>query len=267
MGIGLEKIVADFNLCKLIPAGEFKYTAMVWRDDKINHYVHLNCRTSDDMGYKGESEEVNYFPAPTLSEIRQELRNLSVNKIDGALMLSCAINPDETFYETARDDNNVTTAALRLWLKMKGIEVTDPTIPDWCKTGALVYVTPNNREPFYGKIYGVTYSRVYNTTEVKVTLDGETVVGVFTWDNVRRARLRPWTYKEAIGKTVFWKFDNSKKEIVSMIYRADDGGNVYVFGHGELKAKKLMMDGRFSQSDGSPCGVLEHENEKGEWVE
>ena len=130
-----------------------------------------------------------------------------------------------------------------------------------------MYVTPNNREPFYGKIYGVTYSRVHNTTEVQVTLDDETLVGVFTWDNVRRARCRPWTYKEAIGKTVFWKFDNSKKEIASMIDRADDEGNVYVVGYGELKAKKLMMVERFSQSDGSPCGVLEHENENGEWVE
>lgn len=55
MSKGLEKIVASLELCKLIPAGEFKYTAMVWRDDNINHYVHLKCRTTDDMGYKGES--------------------------------------------------------------------------------------------------------------------------------------------------------------------------------------------------------------------
>lgn len=141
-----------------------------------------------------------------------------------------------------------------------------PKLPEWCRTGAWVYVTPNNREPFYGKIYGVTYSRVHNTTEVQVTLDDETLVGVFTWDNVRRARCRPWTYKEAIGKTVFWKFDNSKKEIASMIDSADDEGNVYVFGYGELKAKKLMMEERFSQSDGLPCGVFEHKNEEGEWV-
>lgn len=85
-------------------------------------------------------------------------------------------------------------------------------------------------------------------------------------DRIKKARLRPWTYKEAIGKTVFWKFDNSKKEIASMIDSADDEGNVYVFGYGELKAKKLMMEERFSQSDGLPCGVLEHKNEEGEWV-
>lgn len=266
MGIGLESIVANFELCKLIPAGEFKHTAMVWRDDNNNHHVHLKCRTSDDMGYKGESTEVNYFPAPTLSEIRQELQNLSVNKIDGVLRLSCEINPDETFYETARDDNNVTTAALRLWLKMKGVEVLALAIPDWCKTGAWVYVTPENRKPLYCKVYGVTCSRVSDTTEVRVTLDGETVIGVFTWDNVKRARIRPWTYEEAVGKTVFWKFDNSKKEIASMIVRADDEDNVYVFGYGGLKAKKLMMEERFSQSDGLPCGVLEHKNEQGEWV-
>ena len=194
MSIGLESIVASFDLCTRIPAGEFKHTAMVWRVDNTNHYVYLRCRTSDGMGYKGESAEVNYIPAPTLSEIRQELRNLSVNKVDGVLRLSCEINPDETLYETAKDDSNVTTAALRMWLKMKGTEVTDQKIPDWCKTGARVYVTPKNRKPFYGKVYGVTYSRVSDTTQVRVTLDGKTVIGVFTWDNVKQARIRPWTH-------------------------------------------------------------------------
>lgn len=135
-----------------------------------------------------------------------------------------------------------------------------PIIPEWCREGAWVHVTPDNREPFYGKVFA------FGCSGVMITLDGKTVIGAFFMDRIKKARLRPWTYKEAIGKTVFWKFDNSKKEIASMIGRADDEDNVYVFGYGELKAKKLMMEERFSQSDGSPCGVLEHKNEQGEWV-
>lgn len=123
MAVGLESIVAGFDLCSRIPAGEFEDSALVWREriGYISSSVGLKVRASEDIGYKSESVKVNYFPAPTLSEIRQELRNLSVNKVDGVLRLSCKINPDETFYETARDDNNVTTAALRLWFKVKGI--------------------------------------------------------------------------------------------------------------------------------------------------
>lgn len=58
--------------------------------------------------------------APTLAEIRRELRNLSVHVIDGTITVSCKINPEEMLSETAINDNDVTAAALRLWLKVKG---------------------------------------------------------------------------------------------------------------------------------------------------
>lgn len=122
---GLEKIVASLELCKLIPAGEFNDTALVWRE-RIGNFsrdVWVKIRTPEDISYKVESAEVNYFPAPTAEEIRRELRNLSVNVIDGAITVSCRIDPDETLYETAGDDNDVTSAALLLWLKLKGVEV------------------------------------------------------------------------------------------------------------------------------------------------
>ena len=122
---GLEKIVAGLELCKLIPAGEFEDSALVWRE-RIGNFSRDNWvkfRAPEDISYKVESAEVNYFPAPTLAEIRRELRNLSVNVIDGAITVSCRIDPDETLYETAGDDNDVTAVALRLWLKLKGIEV------------------------------------------------------------------------------------------------------------------------------------------------
>lgn len=121
---GLEKIVASLELCKLIPAGEFEDTALVWRE-RIGNFsrdVWVKFRAPEDISYKVESAEVNYFPAPTLAEIRRELRNLSVNVMDGAITVSCRIDPEKTLSETARDDNDVTAAALRLWLRVKGIE-------------------------------------------------------------------------------------------------------------------------------------------------
>lgn len=121
----LEKIVASLELCKLIPAGEFEDTALVWREriGNISRDDRVKFRAPEDISYKVESAEVNYFPAPTLAEIRRELRNLSVNVIDGAITVSCRIDPEKTLSETARDDNDVTAAALRLWLMVKGIEV------------------------------------------------------------------------------------------------------------------------------------------------
>ena len=121
---GLEKIVASLELCKLIPAGEVEDTALVWRE-RIGNFsrdVWVKFRAPEDISYKVESAEVNYFPAPTLAEIRRELRNLSVNVMDGAITVSCRIDPEKTLSETARDDNDVTAAALRLWLRVKGIE-------------------------------------------------------------------------------------------------------------------------------------------------
>ncbi len=141
------------------------------------------------------------------------------------------------------------------------VETPAPKLPDWCKVGAWVW---------HGPVDGIVFEPPYFKIEriVGELVHGESHNNGFPvhYTYLKPARLRPWTYKEAIGKTVFWKFDNSKKEIASMIDSADDEGNVYVFGYGELKAKKLMMEERFSQSDGSPCGVLEHKNEQGEWV-
>ena len=132
----LEKIVPSLELCKLIPAGEFEDTALAWVYDDVVGFL---CRTSgcEQIHKKEWQLEHNHprkiairrkcgqeiYPAPTLAEIWRELRNLSVNVIDGAITVSCRIDPDETLYETAGDDNEVTDAALRLWLRVKGIEV------------------------------------------------------------------------------------------------------------------------------------------------
>ena len=121
----VEDIVPNFDLCKRIPAGEFDDSWLVWREriGYVSSNISLKFRDFGDINYKAESVKVNCFPAPTLAEIQRDLRNLSVNVIDGVLRVSCDTSSDETFYETVRGDNDVTTAALRMWLRVKGIEV------------------------------------------------------------------------------------------------------------------------------------------------
>lgn len=126
-----------------------------------------------------------------------------------------------------------------------------------------MYVTPDNREPFYGEVYGVTYSRVYNTTEVKVTLDGETVVGVFTWDNVRRARLRQWNddeMKSKVGKV----FEDGGKNLTLCLGYQRANGTLHF--EGKVMSSDSLIESDW-KLDGFPCGTFERQNEDGKWVE
>ena len=119
----LESIVPPLELCKQIPAGEFEDSVLVWREriGQISRDNRVIVREPEDISYKNEFVEVNFFPAPTLAEIRRKLQNLSVNVIDGVITVSCRINPEDTIFETARDDNDVTAGVLRLWLRIRAM--------------------------------------------------------------------------------------------------------------------------------------------------
>ncbi len=125
MSKGLEKIVASLELCKLIPAGEFEDSALVWREriGNISRDDRVKIREPEDISYKVESAEVNYFPAPTLEEIRWELLNLSVAVYENTIVASCKIDPETWVSETVNPGEHDADAALRLWFKLKGIEV------------------------------------------------------------------------------------------------------------------------------------------------
>lgn len=131
----LEKIVPVLALCKRIPAGEFEESELVW------HYaeeVGFVCRIS---GYEQIRKKVwkvvqNYpgkiarfrkygeeiYPAPTLEEICLVLRNLSATILDNKRIVACKIDPEIWIEEKAKN-NDITSAALQMWLKMKEIEV------------------------------------------------------------------------------------------------------------------------------------------------
>ena len=136
----LESIVPPLELCKQIPAGEFEDSALVWVYDDV---VEILCRTSgcEQIHKKEWQLEYNHprkiairrkcgkeiYPAPTLEETMTSLLNYDgwLLKIDSRFSL-------ETFVELySKTSNNryveyapiACAAALRLWFRVKGIEV------------------------------------------------------------------------------------------------------------------------------------------------
>lgn len=115
MSKSLEKIVAGLELCKLIPAGEFEDTALVWREriGNISRDDWVKFRAPEDISYKVESAEVNYFPAPTLEEIMEKLDAPVLWRSDNGKW-RCLCN-----HVLAQKRENASEAALRLWLRVK----------------------------------------------------------------------------------------------------------------------------------------------------
>ena len=95
----LQKLVPPIELCKLIPAGEFADSALIWVDEKNGVIpAELVIRKKYDI------------PAPTLQEIMAELQYIRVYK------------KTQNFYVAVKDQERVAsfngaTAALKLWLK------------------------------------------------------------------------------------------------------------------------------------------------------
>ncbi len=120
----LKKIVASLELCNLIPENELTETVLVWNDEDIEE--RMSCNDPD----------FSYYPAPTLPEILDDLPDDWIEEDSGAVIdylylhrthkRGCC-NGYEIGYEGERmvseSDTNPTNAALRLWLKLKGIEV------------------------------------------------------------------------------------------------------------------------------------------------
>ena len=120
MGKGPEKIVANLDLCKLIPEGEFEDSALVWREriGYISRSVGLKFRDSEDISYKDGSVKINYFPAPTTWEIMEKLNSPSLRHgSTGSWYCRCRE------YVMVETGENASEAALRMWFKVKGIEV------------------------------------------------------------------------------------------------------------------------------------------------
>ena len=114
----LESIVPSPELCKQIPEGEFDDTALVWIDGNTQNpeYVFVEPRRYAIDG--------TFIPAPTLEEIITSLLTYGwLVKIDCRIQLDTLIEFYSEKQSKTEFGNTASETALRLWFKVKGIEV------------------------------------------------------------------------------------------------------------------------------------------------
>lgn len=146
----LEDLVPPLELCRLIPAGEFENTAFIWdktttigfwdgADKDGNHIggfgkipqkkyrLRQNYSERCRKHIKEQDIELDIYPAPTLQEILEELpKDDAENDLTMNHSLHEKFGGYHIFYRGSLKlhcfDKNAVAAALKLWLKMKGIE-------------------------------------------------------------------------------------------------------------------------------------------------
>lgn len=146
------------------------------------------------------------------------------------------------------------------WRRVENQEVETPVpnVSEWCKIGAWVYVTPDNREPYYGKVYAVDCSGVM------IAVENAIATRTFFINRIRPARLRPWNddeLKSKVGKV----FEMENGDLTLCLGFSQDRGTLFFAGKGPCPYSAEYLAETNWKLDGSPCGVLEH-YEQGEWV-
>ena len=130
----LESIVPPLELCKKIPAGEFEDSALVYRFDH-QQAGEMFPETNEDerFFYVEEREIVKFaqrntvnpppmFPAPTLAEIVKKLPVGNMIFMDSPEVFG-AISEAAASNAKVSKENTPEKAALRLWFKVKGINL------------------------------------------------------------------------------------------------------------------------------------------------
>lgn len=113
----LTDLVPPLELCKLIPAGEFEDTAFQWQEATIKGKVCVDIIQHYPLEWK-HPEWANLYPAPTLQEIQASMPHCSCRHDHlGWTVVSFYVGGNGPEFE-----RNPTTAALKLWLELKGSE-------------------------------------------------------------------------------------------------------------------------------------------------
>lgn len=140
------------------------------------------------------------------------------------------------------------------------VEDQKPELPEWCKVGAWVWFSGAKDigyEPGYLKITDVGYNGIENV----INAEGDGIISM-PLSVVKEARLRPWNDDELKSKV--GKVFEDDAENPTLCFRYQRGNETLHF------AGKIMSSESLAESDwkldGSPCGVLEHKNEQGDWV-
>ena len=119
----LEKIVPPLELCKKIPSGEFEDSALVWETYYSKYSIKpvvIDRKTSESTPHEFVE---NVYPAPTLEETITSLLTYGwLVKIDCRIQLDTLIEFYSEKQSKTEFGNTASETALRLWLKVKGIE-------------------------------------------------------------------------------------------------------------------------------------------------
>lgn len=133
----LTDLVPPLELCRNIPEGEFEDSALVFacqpNDDDEEEEVNIFTRDMvEHLEKRWGGTPYTLYPAPTLQEIMAALPPYGKNE----QILACCV-PDWADFDArifgehwrvgytgdcSINDKNPATAALKLWLKLKGIE-------------------------------------------------------------------------------------------------------------------------------------------------
>lgn len=138
----LEKLVPPLELCKQIPNGEFADSALVW--DNVSGYGCTDWHVCKRVKRKVQLREFCVspkhadVPAPTVEEILDDLpdkyieRDLSYTPViikPYDMFETYQIGYTNSCFEPFKGyrvrGDNLAEAALRLWFKVKGIEVKE----------------------------------------------------------------------------------------------------------------------------------------------
>lgn len=115
----LEKLVPPLELCKLIPEGEFKETVFIWMEVEASATMEKTWSLMEGTPY-ARNRTNRQIPAPTLEEI---LAKIPFAQVSIFADKSFVIHPRFGKERHMRyHDNNAATAAMKLYLKLKGIE-------------------------------------------------------------------------------------------------------------------------------------------------
>ena len=114
----LERIVPPLELCERIPAGEFEDSALAWY---YNFHGVPILRWRDNLE---KLDGVRPIPAPTLEETITSLLTYGwLVKIDCRIQLDTLIEFYSEKQSKTEFGNTASETALRLWFKVKGVEV------------------------------------------------------------------------------------------------------------------------------------------------
>ena len=122
----IENLVPPLELCKLIPAGEFADSVLVWRVPNSSFPLEDNFYEIHERDKCESWMKDKQIPAPTLQEILEDLHrhqeDVFIKWSETAYheWLVNAYTHNKKDYQSHH--KNIVVAAIKTWLEMKGIK-------------------------------------------------------------------------------------------------------------------------------------------------